>query len=176
MLMVAQFLPSAIVGLFAGVVVDRLPRKLVMIAAEPRQRGAGAAVPAGARCQPDLDHLRGGDPENVAGRLFRAGAHRDHAECDDPRGADRRQRDQRRDMVGDAGDWRGAGRLVAGTLGTDAAFIIDSASFVLAALFIWAVPVHETHLSERQPRPAGSRSFARGWRLCSAIATSRSTR
>ena len=30
-LMVAQFLPSAIVGLFAGVVVDRLPRKLVMI-------------------------------------------------------------------------------------------------------------------------------------------------
>jgi MFS family permease len=31
MLMVAQFLPSAMVGLFAGVVVDRLPRKLVMI-------------------------------------------------------------------------------------------------------------------------------------------------
>ena len=31
MLMVAQFLPSAFVGLFAGVVVDRLPRKLVMI-------------------------------------------------------------------------------------------------------------------------------------------------
>src|SRR5919206_180889 len=31
-LMIAQFLPSAIVGLFAGVVVDRLPRKLVMIA------------------------------------------------------------------------------------------------------------------------------------------------
>src|ERR1041384_7982587 len=30
-LMVAQFLPSTIVGLFAGVVVDRLPRKLVMI-------------------------------------------------------------------------------------------------------------------------------------------------
>src|SRR4029078_3046348 len=30
-LMVAQFLPSAIVGLFAGVVVDRLPRKMVMI-------------------------------------------------------------------------------------------------------------------------------------------------
>jgi MFS family permease len=30
-LLVAQFLPVAIVGLFAGVVVDRLPRKLVMI-------------------------------------------------------------------------------------------------------------------------------------------------
>jgi hypothetical protein len=42
------------------------------------------------------------------------------------------------------------GGLVAGTLGTDAAFIIDSASFVLAALFIWAVPVHETHMRERK--------------------------
>src|SRR5262245_24172507 len=41
------------------------------------------------------------------------------------------------------------GGVVAGTLGTDAAFIIDSASFVLAAAFIWAVPVHETHLSGR---------------------------
>jgi hypothetical protein len=41
------------------------------------------------------------------------------------------------------------GGLVAGTLGTDAAFIIDAASFVVAALFIWAVPVHETHMAER---------------------------
>jgi MFS family permease len=32
-LLVAQFLPSTVVGLWAGVVVDRLPRKLVMIAA-----------------------------------------------------------------------------------------------------------------------------------------------
>src|SRR5689334_17140125 len=30
-LMVAQFLPATVVGLFAGVLVDRLPRKLVMI-------------------------------------------------------------------------------------------------------------------------------------------------
>src|ERR671932_1525892 len=33
-LMVAQFLPSTIVGLWAGVVIDRLPRKLVMIATD----------------------------------------------------------------------------------------------------------------------------------------------
>src|SRR5688500_7426497 len=31
LLLVAQFLPATVVGLFAGVVVDRLPRKLVMI-------------------------------------------------------------------------------------------------------------------------------------------------
>src|SRR5258708_7397935 len=31
LLMVAQFLPGTIVSLFAGVVVDRVPRKLVMI-------------------------------------------------------------------------------------------------------------------------------------------------
>jgi MFS family permease len=43
------------------------------------------------------------------------------------------------------------GGVVAGTLGTDAAFIIDAASFVLSALFIWAVPVRETHLGERRP-------------------------
>src|SRR5262245_36257794 len=33
-LMVAQFLPGALAGLFAGVVVDRLPRRSVMIAAD----------------------------------------------------------------------------------------------------------------------------------------------
>src|SRR5262245_48873362 len=32
-LMVAQFLPAALVGPWAGVIVDRLPRKLVMIGA-----------------------------------------------------------------------------------------------------------------------------------------------
>src|SRR5260221_13985249 len=33
LLMVAQFLPAAVVGLWAGVIIDRLPRKLGMIAA-----------------------------------------------------------------------------------------------------------------------------------------------
>src|SRR5437667_11705333 len=33
-LLVAQFLPSAIVGLWAGVIIDRLPRRLVMIASD----------------------------------------------------------------------------------------------------------------------------------------------
>src|SRR5262245_60557643 len=34
LLLVAQFLPSTIVGLWAGVIIDRLPRKLVMIATD----------------------------------------------------------------------------------------------------------------------------------------------
>src|SRR5258706_2119634 len=33
-LLVAQFLPSTIVGLWSGVVIDRLPRKLIMIVAD----------------------------------------------------------------------------------------------------------------------------------------------
>ena len=33
-LLVAQFLPSTVVGLWSGVIVDRLPRKLVLIATD----------------------------------------------------------------------------------------------------------------------------------------------
>ena len=45
----------------------------------------------------------------------------------------------------------GLGGVVAGLLGTDAAFVIDAASFLLSAWFIYTVPIHETHMHERQP-------------------------
>jgi hypothetical protein len=40
--------------------------------------------------------------------------------------------------------------LVAGGLGTDAAFVLDAVSFLLSAGFTWAVRVRETHLEERR--------------------------
>jgi hypothetical protein len=41
------------------------------------------------------------------------------------------------------------GGLVAGRLGTDLAFALDSVSFLLSAAFTWAIPVRETHLEGR---------------------------
>jgi hypothetical protein len=41
------------------------------------------------------------------------------------------------------------GGLVAGTLGTDLAFVLDAVSFLLSALFTWTVPIHESHLADR---------------------------
>src|SRR5205823_1432593 len=43
------------------------------------------------------------------------------------------------------------GGVVAGTLGTELAFVLDAGSFLLSALFTGAVPVHESHL-EGRPR------------------------
>jgi MFS family permease len=149
MLMVAQFLPSTIVGLFAGVVVDRLPRKLVMILSN---LGSAALV---------LLFLLVRDASQVwiiyVVTIMKMSL---VAFFDPARTAITPDVVKREELIAanaiSGATWSamlaiGAalGGVVAGTLGTDAAFIIDSASFVLAAVFIWAVPVHETHLSER---------------------------
>jgi MFS family permease len=148
-LMVAQFVPSAIVGLFAGVVVDRLPRKLVMILSN---LGSAALV---------LLFLLVRDASQVWIIYVVAIVKMSLVAFFDPaRTAITPDVVKREELIAanaiSGATWSamlaiGAalGGVVAGTLGTDAAFMIDSASFVLAALFIWAVPVHETHLSER---------------------------
>ncbi|HJZ46228.1 MAG TPA: MFS transporter [Roseiflexaceae bacterium] len=150
-LMVAQFLPATVVGLFAGVVVDRLPRKLVMIAAN---LGSAALV---------LLFLLVRDASQIwivyIVAIFKMSL---VAFFDPARTAMTPDVTSREELIAanaiSGATWSamlaiGAalGGVVAGTLGTDAAFMIDSASFVLAALFIWAVPVHETHLSQRKP-------------------------
>jgi MFS family permease len=149
LLMVAQFLPSAIVGLFAGVVVDRLPRKLVMILSN---LGSAALV---------LVFLLVRDASQIWIIYTVAVLKMSLVSFFDPaRTAITPDVVSREELIAanaiSGATWSamlaiGAalGGLVAGTLGTDAAFMIDSASFVLAALFIWAVPVKETHLSER---------------------------
>lgn len=148
-LMVAQFLPSAIVGLFAGVVVDRLPRKLVMIVSN---LGSAALV---------LLFLLVRDASQIWIIYTVAILKMSLVAFFDPARTAITPNVARREELIAANAISGAtwsamlavgaalGGVVAGTLGTDAAFIIDSASFVLAALFIWAVPVHETHLSGR---------------------------
>ncbi len=149
LLMVAQFVPAAVVGLFAGVIIDRLPRKLVMIAAN-----LGSAVLV-------LLFLLVRDASQIWIIYLVAVLKMSLVSFFDPaRTAITPDVVSREELIAanaiSGATWSamlaiGAalGGLVAGTLGTDAAFIIDSASFVLAALFIWAVPVHEMHLSER---------------------------
>jgi MFS family permease len=148
LLMVAQFLPSAIVGLFAGVIIDRLPRKLVMIAAN---LGSAALV---------LLFLLVHDASQIWIIYTVAVLKMSLVSFFDPaRTAITPDIVNRQELIAanaiSGATWSamlaiGAalGGVVAGTLGTDAAFILDAASFVLAALFIWAVPVHETHLSQ----------------------------
>src|SRR5690349_635407 len=148
-LMVAQFLPAAIVGPLAGVIIDRLPRKLVMVASN---LGSAALV---------LLFLLVRDQSQIwivyVVAIFKMTL---VAFFDPARTAITPNVTTREELIAanaiSGATWSamlaiGAalGGLVAGTLGTDAAFIIDAASFVVAALFIWAVPVHETHMAER---------------------------
>src|SRR5262249_36082706 len=150
-LIVAQFLPATVVGLFAGVVVDRLPRKLVMIAAN---LGSAALV---------LLFLLVRDASQIwivyIVAIFKMSL---VAFFDPARTAMTPDVTSREELIAanaiSGATWSamlaiGAalGGVVAGTLGTDAAFMIDSASFVLAALFIWPAPVRETPLSQRKP-------------------------
>jgi MFS family permease len=150
-LMVAQFLPATIVGLWAGVIIDRLPRKLVMIAAN-----LGSAVLV-------LLFLLVRDASQIWIIYVVAVLKMSLVSFFDPaRTAITPDVTSREELIAanaiSGATWSamlaiGAalGGLVAGTLGTDAAFIIDSASFVLSAVFIWTVSVHETHLGERKP-------------------------
>lgn len=150
-LLVAQFLPATIVGLWAGVIVDRLPRKLIMIAAN---LGSAALV---------LLFLFVRDPSQIWLIYVVTVLKMSLVSFFDPaRTAAIPNVTSRDELIAanaiSGATWSamlaigaGLGGIVAGTLGTDAAFLIDSASFVLSALFIWMVPIRETHLSERQP-------------------------
>jgi MFS family permease len=145
-LMVAQFLPSAVVGLWAGVVIDRLPRKLVLIVTDLGR--AGLVLLFLLVRNPDqiwiiyvvmvlkvtlssfFEPARTAVIPNVTSNEELVAAN----------------------GIGGA-TWSamlalgaGVGGLVAGTLGADAAFIIDSASFLLSAAFIWNVSIQEEHL------------------------------
>jgi MFS family permease len=143
LLLVAEFLPGALIGPFAGVIVDRLPRKLVLIATD-----IGRAV-------------------LVLGLLFVQGADQIWliylivalkvvltAFFEPARSALIPNLCRREELVaanGIAGaTWSamlaiGAalGGLVVGTLGIQAAFLIDAATFLLSAVLIATVQVEE---------------------------------
>ncbi len=145
-LLVAQFLPSTIVGLWSGVVIDRLPRKLIMIVAD-----LGRALLV-------LLYLLVRDADHVwviyVGMVLKVTTTREELVA--------------ANGIGGA-TWSamlaigaGLGGLVAGTLGTDAAFVIDSASFLLSAVFIWRVSLHEEHMDGR-PRPSQLHELREGF-------------
>jgi MFS family permease len=150
-LLVAQFLPAAVVGLWAGVIVDRLPRKLVMIAAN---LGSAALV---------LLFLLVRDANQIWMIYVVTVLKMSLVSFFDPARTAVTPLITRREELIAANAISGAtwsamlaigaalGGLVAGTLGTDAAFIIDAASFALSAALIWTVPIHEAHLHERVP-------------------------
>jgi MFS family permease len=143
LLLVAEFLPGALVGPFAGVIVDRLPRKLVLIATD-----VGRAL-------------------LVLGLLFVQGADQIWliyllvalkvvltAFFEPARSALIPNLCRREELVA-ANAIAGAtwsamlalgaalGGLVVGTLGIQAAFLIDAATFLLSAVLIATVQVDE---------------------------------
>ena len=148
-LLVAQCLPSAFVGLGAGVVVDRLPRKAVMIAADLGRALlvllflfvhradqvwiVYAVTVLKFALTAFFEPAREAVVPNVVGRDELVAAN------------------------GLAGlTWSvmltaGAalGGVVVGTLGKPTAFVLDAASFALSAAFTWSVPVPEVHLEGR---------------------------
>jgi MFS family permease len=148
-LLVAQALPFVVVGMSAGVLADRLPRKAILIATdlgrallvllflfvrEPGQVWLVYAVlflkftlssffePAREAVVPSVVARNELVAANAIGGLTWSVI-----------------------LAGGAA----LGGLVTEALGTDLAFILDSVSFVLSALFTWCVPIPETHLEER---------------------------
>ncbi|NJM06639.1 MFS transporter [Candidatus Gracilibacteria bacterium] len=156
LLLVAEFLPGALVGPFAGVIVDRLPRKLVLIATD-----IGRAL-------------------LVLGLLFVQGADQIWviylvvalkvmmtAFFEPARSALIPSLCRREELVA-ANAIAGAtwsamlaigaalGGLVVGTLGIQAAFLIDAATFLLSAVLIATVQVDERKLRGGGPRTENS--------------------
>lgn len=150
-LLVAQMLPPALVGLGAGVVVDRLPRRAVMIAAD---LGCAAAVLL-------FLFVRSADQVWIiyvvtVFKFTLIALFEPARQALLPSVASREELVAANALSGLT--WSvmlagGAalGGFVAGTLGTSTAFVLDALSFVVSALWTWSVSVRETHLEGRTP-------------------------
>jgi len=158
-LLVAQFLPSTIVGLWSGVIIDRLPRKAVMIATD-----VGRALLV-------LLYLLVRDADQIwiiyvvmVMKVALSSFFEPARSAAIPSVTTHEELVAANAIGGTT--WSamlaiGAalGGLVAGTLGTDAAFIIDSFSFLLSAVFIWGVRI-----------PSGTWRGSRGRASCTNCA------
>jgi len=141
LLLVAEFLPAAIVGPFAGVVVDRLPRRLVLVASDIG-RAALVLLLLFARGPDDLWLIYTAVGLKVALSAF----------FEPARSAILPALCSREELVAanaiSGATWSamlaiGAalGGLVAGLLGVHAAFLLDAASYLLSAALIATVRV-----------------------------------
>ncbi len=153
LLLVAELLPSTIVGPWAGVLVDRLPRRLVMVAADVGRALLALLLLTVHRAE-DIWVIYLATVLKVALTSF----------FEPARSATVPMVTERGDLVAanaiSGATWSamlaiGAalGGLVAGTLGTTAAFAIDSASFLLSAAIIVRIPIRELHLEARAAQP-----------------------
>jgi MFS family permease len=152
LLLLAEFLPGALVGPFAGVVVDRLPRRLVLIASD-LGRAALVLLLLFVHSPGDLWLIYVAVSAKVALAAF----------FEPARSAILPSICSREELVAanaiSGATWSamlafGAalGGLVAGTLGVTASFLLDSASFVLSAAIIATVRVEEQRPEARGPR------------------------
>lgn len=157
LLLLAEFLPGAVVGPFAGVLIDRLPRKLVLIASD-----IGRALLV-------LLLLFVQGPQDLWLLYLAVVAKVSLAAFFEPaRSAILPSICAREELVAanaiSGATWSamlalGAalGGLVAGTLGVQAAFLLDSASFLLSAALIATVQVR----ADAEPTPTERSGAAR---------------
>lgn len=159
-LLVAQFLPPALVGPFAGVLIDRLPRKLVMVLSDLARAGLVLAL-----------LLVQGPSDIWIIYVVTALKFSLTAFFEPSRSAIVPQLANRNELIAANGlsgaTWSamlaiGAalGGLVVGTLGMRVAFLLDALSFLLSAVLIYRIPVVETgrQRAPTQPHPTTSRS------------------
>lgn len=160
LLFLAEFLPGAVVGPFAGVVVDRLPRKLVLIASD-LGRAALVLLLLLVNSREDLWLLYLAVAAKVSLSAF----------FEPARSAILPSICRREELVAanaiSGATWSamlalGAalGGIVAGTLGVRAAFLLDAASFLLSAALIATVRVASGPAPTRASQSPGPRPSA----------------
>ncbi len=167
LLLVAQFLPAAIVSSFAGVVIDRLPRKLVLVASD-----IGRAVIV-------LLLLLVRSPEQIWLVYLVVVLKFSLTGWFEPARSAIIPSLVRTEELVTANGLSGAtwsvmlavgsalGGIVVGTLGVQSAFVLDSASFGLSALLIAGVPVVEQRRARGEQAgrtPGVGRALAAGVR------------
>ncbi len=152
LLLVAEFLPPTLVSPFAGIIIDRLPRKLVLVLSD-----LGRALLV-------LLFLLAQSPGDVwlvyAVLILKVSL----VACFEPaRSALLPNIVTPEELVAANGlssaTWSamlafGAalGGLVVGTLGVQAAFVLDALTFLLSAWLIAGIPVQETHYTRPDPQ------------------------
>ncbi len=153
LLFLAEFLPGAVVGPFAGVIVDRLPRKLVLIASD-LGRALVVLLLLLVREPADLWLLYLAVVAKVSLTAF----------FEPARSAILPALCSREELVAanaiSGATWSamlalGAalGGIVAGTLGVRTAFLLDAASFLLSAALIATVRVPRRRAADRSGEP-----------------------
>lgn len=165
LLLVAEFLPATLVGPFAGVIVDRLPRKLVLIASD-LGRALLVLCLLFVREASELWLVYAVVISKVALSAF----------FEPARSAIMPSLCQREELIAANGlggaTWSAVlalgaalGGLVAGTLGVQAAFVLDACSFLLSAALIATVqvPIGSEHGDKTAERASAWTELREGW-------------